>query len=615
VVGCSYRGLPAAGGEIRNPIGANMALRRETVLALGGFTTGIGRVGLQPLGCEETELAIRATRATGGRFVIQRSAVIDHFVTADRQRFSYFLQRCWAEGISKALIARTVGSDTALASERSYIARTLSSGVGRGLVDAARGEAAGFLRASAIFMGLAVTAAGYARGRARSDTSRIPGGSALPAGARATRFQPIWVGELEIIAPHVPAIALDASGTPAAQARLLVRAAGTPVGFLTLDLDQGALSAEAAARLAAETFSSQTQRAISESAWTSATPEPQPITVALCTRNRPEGAARTLESLLALRHRQLEIIVVDNGSADSTTRDLVSELASRDARVRYVQEPRQGLSYARNRAIAEAQHEIIAFTDDDVTVDGLWLHGILRGFARRADVACVTGLVVSASLSHPAEQYFDRRVWWSSSCVPRVFTAERLPSDPRMHPYSAGMFGTGANFACKTSVLRSLGGFDQCLGAGSRTGGGEDLDMFVRVISSGYTLCYEPSAITWHHHRVDADALLGQMRAYGSGLTAYLTKYLLDDRTRWALLRRAAAGCLHTLTLTRRVRDSGRAAGLQSRRLASAELRGMLVGPFAYLCERRGKTPDHTTAVRPIAPAPRASRRERRAHQ
>jgi GT2 family glycosyltransferase len=165
VVGCSYRGLPAQRAEIRNPIGANMAFRREVLERVGGFTDGIGRIGRTPLGCEETELSIRAREATGGRIVQRRDAEVDHLVGHDRASWSYFRRRCWAEGLSKVVVARRVGSDAALASERSYVVRTLPAGVWRGLGDAARGDRSGLARAGAIVCGLAITAAGYVRGR------------------------------------------------------------------------------------------------------------------------------------------------------------------------------------------------------------------------------------------------------------------------------------------------------------------------------------------------------------------------------------------------------------------------------------------------------------------
>ena len=164
VVGCSYRGLPAQRAEIRNPIGANMAFRRAVLERVGGFSDGIGRIGRTPLGCEETELSIRARKMTGGRIVQRHDAEVEHLVSQDRASWSYFRRRCWAEGLSKVAVARRVGSDAALASERSYVVRTLPAGVWRGLADAARGDRSGLARAGAIACGLAITAAGYVRG-------------------------------------------------------------------------------------------------------------------------------------------------------------------------------------------------------------------------------------------------------------------------------------------------------------------------------------------------------------------------------------------------------------------------------------------------------------------
>ncbi len=70
---------------------------------VGGFKDGIGRVGRTPLGCEETELSIRARAATGGRIVQMPDAKVEHRVSADRTRWLYFRRRCWAEGLSKAV--------------------------------------------------------------------------------------------------------------------------------------------------------------------------------------------------------------------------------------------------------------------------------------------------------------------------------------------------------------------------------------------------------------------------------------------------------------------------------------------------------------------------------
>jgi GT2 family glycosyltransferase len=166
VVGCTYRGVAERAVEIRNPIGASMSLRRDAGLRAGGFSAGLGRVGRTPLGCEETELSIRLCRRTPGAVVVQApTAVVDHEVVPERARWSYYLARCWSEGLSKAVVARLVGAGDGLSAERRYVTRTLPSGFARALAEAARGDAGGLLRAGALLAGVGVTAAGYLRGR------------------------------------------------------------------------------------------------------------------------------------------------------------------------------------------------------------------------------------------------------------------------------------------------------------------------------------------------------------------------------------------------------------------------------------------------------------------
>jgi glycosyltransferase involved in cell wall biosynthesis len=162
VVGCTYPGMPTERAPVRNVIGANMSIRRELIAEVGGFRTGIGRVGRRPVGCEETELCIRAgQRHPGGVFVYEPRARVAHAVPASRATWGYFRSRCFAEGISKAKVARTTGRGAALSSERSYALRTLPPAAARGLLDTLRGDPAGIVRAAAIVAGLAFTAAGY----------------------------------------------------------------------------------------------------------------------------------------------------------------------------------------------------------------------------------------------------------------------------------------------------------------------------------------------------------------------------------------------------------------------------------------------------------------------
>lgn len=166
IVGCDYVGLPTATAEVRNMIGANMSLRRGVFASVGGFRTDIGRTGKTPLGCEETEFCIRLRqRFPEARLLREPIARIDHLVPAWRVTCSYFVRRCWAEGLSKAQVAQLVGAGDGLSSEWSYTLGTLPRGVLRGLRDALRGDTAGLGRAVAIVAGLGITTAGYLRGR------------------------------------------------------------------------------------------------------------------------------------------------------------------------------------------------------------------------------------------------------------------------------------------------------------------------------------------------------------------------------------------------------------------------------------------------------------------
>ena len=97
VMGCRYRGVPPGDAVVRNPIGANMSFRREVVTGVGGFASDLGRVGKTPLGCEETDLSIRAHSAYPGLTVrMVPEARVSHLVPEGRTTWRYFRSRCWS---------------------------------------------------------------------------------------------------------------------------------------------------------------------------------------------------------------------------------------------------------------------------------------------------------------------------------------------------------------------------------------------------------------------------------------------------------------------------------------------------------------------------------------
>ncbi|WP_151479500.1 glycosyltransferase family 2 protein [Streptomyces albicerus] len=193
VVGCTYKGLPPGRVQVRNVLGGNASFRRTAFDAAGGFATGIGRDGdKRPLGCEETELCIRLTHARPDAvLLIDDRAVIHHRVPRAREHFAYFRTRTYAEGLSKALVARSVGADKGLESERRYTTRVLPAGVARGLRDALLARRGGAGRAGAIVAGVVLAAGGYVLGSVRArrgggtfsvvEIEKSPGGEGAAA--------------------------------------------------------------------------------------------------------------------------------------------------------------------------------------------------------------------------------------------------------------------------------------------------------------------------------------------------------------------------------------------------------------------------------------------------
>ncbi len=431
----------------------------------------------------------------------------------------------------------------------------------------------------------------------------------------------VWCTEVDLGGEVPGSLPVPADGAPYASVRVLVRLHGESLTFVERPVTDGAyalgdvvsgLTPAARTRLDAHLAEDGGSVQVVDGVPYVHAPEsctrPRPagpsVTVVVCTRGRGEALRSCLARLARMDYADLEFVIVDNAPTDDSTRDAFLAEVGEDTRFRYVVEPRPGLSCARNRGLAEARGEIIAYTDDDVSVDQRWVDGLVAGFQRRPDVACVTSLVCTASLETPAEHYFDGRVSWANRCEPRVYDAV-APEGEALYPYAAGLFGTGAGMAFRASVIRDLGGFDEALGAGTRTKGGEDLDAFVLVLNGGHALAYEPSSVVWHHHRADLEGLRAQMYGYGTGLTAFLTKHLLDRRTRGQLLRRVPKGVAKLVSISKGPQQPAGVStpSIPSRSLLVKEFTGMAVGPALYFRARRSipavasPAEDTTTAV------------------
>ncbi len=173
VFGCSYTGLPDRVAPVRNPIGANMAVRAGVLEEVGGFREGgaddapreLRARGVVRAGGnlpDDTDFAIRVRqRRPDAVWLYQPDAAVLHTVTAERASLGYFLRRCYEEGVGKANLSRYVGAQDGLSSERRHLLVVLPRGVVRGLGDLLKGDARGPLRSAAIVLGLAASASGF----------------------------------------------------------------------------------------------------------------------------------------------------------------------------------------------------------------------------------------------------------------------------------------------------------------------------------------------------------------------------------------------------------------------------------------------------------------------
>lgn len=400
---------------------------------------------------------------------------------------------------------------------------------------------------------------------------------AMPVHERPNWRHARWIGMLDLdeVAPAGTAVEFVARQSQGYRhARVLLRHAQRPIAFVEAPIVNGKVN------VAVDHDLPQTQ---------AADPALPPISVVLCTRERPTQLAEALASVAALDYPDFEVVVVDNAPRTEATADVVAELG--DDRIRRVVEPVPGLSVARNTGLRAARHDIVAFTDDDVVADRGWLRGLAHGFARGPQVSCVSGLVPSGELRTAAQAYFDQRVSWACSLQPRVYSMAEPPDDQPLFPFQVGRFGTGANFAVRRQRALALGGFDPALGAGTAAQGGEDLDMFFRVLAAGDALATEPSAIVWHRHRSDNEALLSQARGYGRGLGAWLTKVVLDPEHRRlaaTVIRRGLTASLRFgLDYGSHVSSPGSLRGEVPSAVGRTEVLAVLSGPRALWLGRR----------------------------
>jgi GT2 family glycosyltransferase len=354
--------------------------------------------------------------------------------------------------------------------------------------------------------------------------------------------------------------------------RVLVRRGAEPLGQVNVpvsaDLSPEVLVA-AAARLAGA------QR------------EPQPtvaampmVTVAVCTRGRPDELGRCLDALRAQREAPPhEIVVVDNAPTGTVTRELVARFPE----CRYVVEEPGGLGFARNRALLEARGEVLAFVDDDALPAEGWLRAVASVFAADPSIGVCGGPTVPVELETRAQELFEERGGFPQDFERRVYGLETPAGWHSRHwPLLAGSLFSGCNLALRVEPLHALGGFDDAMGPGTPTTGGDDHDIVYRLLVAGQQLAVEPTALMRHRHRPEMAALESQLRSWGCGTVAFLTKCGRGGPRRRA--RSAAIIAWLVLHHLRRLVGTGRPSSPRPfpRGLVVDEIVGCVQGLVAY---------------------------------
>jgi glycosyltransferase involved in cell wall biosynthesis len=252
-------------------------------------------------------------------------------------------------------------------------------------------------------------------------------------------------------------------------------------------------------------------------------PETHSCAVVVCTRDRPLQLDQCLAALAKLRYQKYTVGVVDNGSDNKRTEEIVRRWGAN-----YSFEPRPGLSRARNRGARESNADIVAFLDDDSLCEPEWLSSLVLEFADPS-VMAVTGMVMLTTADGNA------------SCVRQDVDERRVvdcqtPSWFEMANF--GGIGNGGNMAFRRCAFDIWPGFDDRLGRGALMWGSEEHYAFFSLIDRGYRVVYTPYAVVRHPYPYTVEDLRAEYLKGYSALAAYLTMLLIEQpRHRWTTLR------------------------------------------------------------------------------
>jgi O-antigen/teichoic acid export membrane protein len=322
------------------------------------------------------------------------------------------------------------------------------------------------------------------------------------------------------------------------------------------------------------------------------------VDVVVCStyRRLPE-LERCIRSILANDYPFFSVIVVRNGMSSG---ELPMEITSHK-QVRFVHQPIIGLSKARNEGLSASRAPYVVFTDDDVIVEADWISEIVSAFSAQPDASSVTGLVIPAEIETPTQLRFER-LFDDPASVRRLHcprpkalirqiemqaTGEARGPALKLPPHvAAGHAGLGANMAFKRADLVGTKVFDENLGGGTPTAGGEEIRLFAELLVGGKVVSFTPTAVVRHFHlRTPKDFEL-RIPGIGRSVSATILALTLSDpryALEWLASKVPTTPALKKLGIARFDRLPSVVEAFQDRESRRLYRAGLVRGPVAYL--------------------------------
>lgn len=405
---------------------------------------------------------------------------------------------------------------------------------------------------------------------------------------------PAAVGQLELGDGFEPIeLGSSSDGSPYASALLLARRDGENLGLVRVVARDGILEPD---ELRAA-FDEQLPGWDGEPHRRLAVPRDCHVTVVVTARGRHSALAATLESLFECEWRSFDVVVVDSGT-NAGSADFLRERFGAHPRLRCVEEPREGVSLARNAGLSVAQGEIVAFTDEGAEVDEGWIRALVAAL-EETGAECVTGPALPLELETPAQALAAGLTGSTNESSPRTLSLADQEAE-RLVVQVAEQLGPGPNIAVRADTLRALGGFDPALGPGTVAGGAEDLDLYIRLLQAGHTVGFQPDALVWRELPSDLPAARRAAFTHGVSIGVAISKHVSHGNNLAAEVRAAA----------RHIRRRAARPDNPRRKLfKTLALTGLHAGPTVYSQSVRAQArlpagPDRPTVVLEPPPAP-----------